>query len=218
MTTANSGDGRTRFASTPVRHHVIISGTGRTGTTFLVQLFTVLGLDTGFVDAASDIFPNCNAGMESDLRREDAPYIVKSPWLCDHLEAVINNGQVIVDHAIVPMRDLFAAAESRRRVNEEAASSVPRNKVPGGLWHTTRPEEQEVVLTQQLYKLLITLADHAIPLTLLRFPRMVIDPDYLYERLSFLLNGVTREAFDRGFRSVSNPNLIHDFSVNSVKQ
>src|SRR6516164_482379 len=30
------------------RHHTIISGTGRAGTTFLVKLLTNLGLDTGY--------------------------------------------------------------------------------------------------------------------------------------------------------------------------
>ncbi len=30
------------------RHHVVITGTGRTETTFLVELFTHLGLETGF--------------------------------------------------------------------------------------------------------------------------------------------------------------------------
>lgn len=30
------------------RHHKVISGTGRDGTTFLVELFTNLKIDTGF--------------------------------------------------------------------------------------------------------------------------------------------------------------------------
>jgi hypothetical protein len=67
------------------KRHVIISGTGRAGTTFLVQLLTELGLDTGLTDSHTDIFENCNAGMEKDLREPDAPYIVKSPFLCDYL-------------------------------------------------------------------------------------------------------------------------------------
>ena len=61
------------------KNHIIISGTGRVGTTFLVQLFTALGLDTGFSDLASDVFANCHAGMEWDIRHPDAPYIIKKP-------------------------------------------------------------------------------------------------------------------------------------------
>ena len=32
-------------------HKVIITGTGRAGTTFLMQLLTAIGLDTGFVSS-----------------------------------------------------------------------------------------------------------------------------------------------------------------------
>src|SRR5436309_11606939 len=98
------------------KHHLIISGTGRTGTTFLVQLLTELGLDTGFADSRSEIFSNCNAGMELDIRRPDAPYIIKTPRLCNYLDEVLQSGQVIIDHAIIPMRDLYSAAQSRRDV------------------------------------------------------------------------------------------------------
>ena len=30
------------------RKHVVITGTGRAGTTFLIEVLTILGLDTGF--------------------------------------------------------------------------------------------------------------------------------------------------------------------------
>ena len=49
------------------RHHIIISGTGRAGTTFLVQLLTELGLDTGF-PKGQKIDQNSSAGLELDLR------------------------------------------------------------------------------------------------------------------------------------------------------
>jgi hypothetical protein len=49
------------------KHHVIISGTGRAGTTCLVQVLTALGLDTGFADLTSAVHANCHAGMEWDI-------------------------------------------------------------------------------------------------------------------------------------------------------
>src|SRR5688572_24304601 len=99
------------------RHHIIISGTGRSGTTFLVQLFTSLGLDTGFPDPTSAVLANCNGGMEWNIRDPNAPYIVKSPWLCDSLDEILEQGDVVVDHALIPVRELYAAAESRRDVS-----------------------------------------------------------------------------------------------------
>jgi len=50
------------------------------GTTFLVQLLTALGLDTGFPDAESGTLSNCNAGMEFDLRQTEVPYTSASIW------------------------------------------------------------------------------------------------------------------------------------------
>jgi hypothetical protein len=196
------------------KHHLIISGTGRAGTTFLVQLFTSLGLDTGFSDCASGIFTNCNAGMEHDIRQPGAPYVVKSPWLCDYLGDVLESGEIVVDHAIVPMRDLYAAAESRRDVvrREPAHSTTPPDAVAGGLWHTREPDKQEVVLAQQFHKLLLALAKHSIPTTLLFFPRFVKDPKNLYDRLRPLLGDITYESFLKSFQEVSRPELIHDFS------
>jgi hypothetical protein len=98
------------------KHHIIISGTGRAGTTFLIQLFTVLGFHTGFTDLTSAISSTCNAGMECDISSADAPYIIKSPWLCDYLDDVLEGTDIVIDHAIIPIRHLYSAAESRRDV------------------------------------------------------------------------------------------------------
>jgi hypothetical protein len=68
------------------RHHVIISGTERSGTTFLVQLLTALKLDTGFNNPASAISPISNAGMEFDIAKANWPYILRNPNLCDLLD------------------------------------------------------------------------------------------------------------------------------------
>src|SRR5688572_28074547 len=106
------------------RHHIIISGTGRAGTTFLLQLLTELGLDTGF-PKGQVLDTNSRAGMELDIRDSHAPYVIKSPWLCDYLDDVLQGGEIIVYHAIIPVRDLYAAAQSRRHV-ASAAPSDPR--------------------------------------------------------------------------------------------
>lgn len=195
------------------KHHIIISGTGRAGTTFLVQLFTELGLDTGFKSPQEGIYENCHAGMEFlNLGAPDAPYIVKSPWFCDTLDRVMESGHVAVDHAIVPVRDLFSAAESRRFVERNTPPDPSFQETPGGLWHVHNPEEQEAVLALKLYKLIFTLAKYSVPLTLLHFPRSVLEPEYLYRRLGFLLSEVPFSRFREAFRRVSRPELVHRFS------
>jgi hypothetical protein len=195
-------------------HHLIITGTGRAGTTFLVQLFTELGLDTGFAGPDCGLFPNCNAGMEFDLWEPGCPYIVKSPSLCDDLEGLLQSGNIVVDHALIPMRDLYSAAESRRQVASAAVDNPywAEGGAPGGLWHTRQPEDQEGVLAVQLYKLVHTLTAHDIPTTFLDFPRLAQDPDYLYYKVRFALGGYHFDEFLRAFHVVRKPHLIHDFS------
>jgi hypothetical protein len=192
------------------RHHIIISSTGRAGTTFLVQLLTALRLPTGFRSPHEGIYEICNAGMETDIRSERAPYIVKSPALCKHLDGILDaDPSIIVDYAIVPVRRLCDAAESRRDV-------VRRNDAPaqvvGGLWETMVGEDQEDVLARSLYELMYTLARHDIPVLLLSFPRLVHDPEYLYSRLSPLFPYVTEDRFLQVHAEICRPELVHDFS------
>lgn len=190
------------------RHHLIISGTGRAGTTFLVQLFTELGMDTGFDHAQARVHELCKAGMEQNLREPNAPYIVKSPTLCEYLDEVLEAGDVVIDHALIPIRDLYAAAESRRDVFRRGARKAG---IPGGLWLTKNPRAQEAVLAQEFHKLIHTLTKHDVPTIWLYFPRFVTDPEYLYRKIKPALPAMEYDAFLRAFQSVSRPELVHDF-------
>lgn len=195
-----------------MKHHIIISGTGRAGTTYLVQLLTALGLDTGFPSLTSGMYENCDAGMEKDIRESDAPYIVKNPWLCDYLGEVLEKNQIIIDHAIIPVRDLFAAAESRRDVVKRTKTQdTSSNMIPGGLWHTVTPEEQEIILTKQLYKLIYILTYYDISMTFLDFPKIVMNANYLYTKLKNIFPQIDYELFRSAFLKVSKPEKVHNF-------
>ena len=195
------------------RHHVIISGTGRSGTTFLMQLLTHMGLDTGYSDASSGFLPHCKAGMEREIEDENAPYIIKSPWLCTKLDDLIERGVIHVDLAIIPVRDLFSAAQSRRDVSAKTDPALFPGHVPGGVWLTDDGEKQESVLAAQFYQLMHALTKHRVPTTLLLFPRMVRDPEYLYEGLRGLLVDLPYEAFLPAFETVARPEWVHDFAA-----
>ncbi len=178
-------------------------------------MLTALKLDTGFEDPTADINPDCNAGMEHDIRQANAPYFVKSPWLCGDLDEVMRGNPIVIDHAIIPVRDLYSAAESRRAVAGNAAQATCPDEAIGGLFHTRVPEKQESVLCQLLYNLFYEIAKYDIPVTLLYFPRMVYEPEYLYKKIGFLFPGIGYDAFLLCFREVSRPELVHDFKANS---
>jgi hypothetical protein len=168
----------------PPKHHVIITGTGRTGTTFLVELLTHLGLDTGF--STKDITvkkrKEARAGLEHDLRRKGRtfPFIIKDPMFCDYAEEIIYRDDIVIEHIFVPIRELHAAAESRRYVTKVNISKAPfwkrlkytiRPKIyAGGLLHTRSMEhgKQEDILLKHTYNLMFVLSDKTIPVTFLR--------------------------------------------------
>ena len=198
------------------KHHIIISGTGRAGTTFLVQLLTCLDFDTGFSDITSAVFPESNAGMEWEILHPEAPYIIKSPWLCDYLDDVLDGADICIDHAIIPVRDIYSAPESRRDVARRTDPHRYPGDVPGGLWHTDDPQQQESVLTNQLYKIIYTITKRDIPVTLLYFPRFISDSEYLYRKLEALLKGITYESFLGVFRRVALPELVHEYKSQQI--
>jgi hypothetical protein len=198
------------------RRHLIITGTGRAGTTLLVQLMTTLGMNTGFEDTSSGVFAHCQAGMERDLRDPDCPYVVKDPRLCYRLDAILRDGIAAIDHAIVPVRDLYSAAESRRAVSAKAGVRGA-DAVAGGLWLTSAPDEQEAVLAAQFYRLMDTLTRYDVPTTLLQFPRFVSDPDYLFRKLSPVLPDIGAVRFRTAFNQVVRPDLVHDFELNATR-
>ncbi len=192
-----------------MKRHLIITGTGRCGTTFLVQLLTQLRLDTGFADTSSSVHPNCDAGMEWDIRQAGAPYIVKSPFLCGQLDSIMAGGGIANDHVIVPVRDLFAAAESRRDVQSRTTSSV--QPIPGGLTGVDRPEDQESELAMNFHELFVALAKWDIPHTLVSFPRIVNDPVYLFGKIKPLIGETDYAAFLEAFTAVARPQIVHTF-------
>ena len=205
----------TAVESDALRRHLIITGTGRAGTTFLVKLLTLLGQHTGFSPETwnNNIYAPSHAGLEANPSQPDAPYILKSPEYCHYLDTWLGSRNVVIDHVIVPQRDLHSAAESRRAVSRNSAILTP----PGGLWGTLDPEEQEAVLQRNLTKLFRTLHKWNIPHTLLEYPRLVQDPEYLYNKLTGVFPDMNRDSFFAAFQSVVNPALIHDYLNDDVQ-
>lgn len=201
---------------TSKRRHIIITGTGRAGTTFLMELFTVLGLDTGFDRSQFPYDRECRAGLEIDLRDPDAPFIVKQPELCETLPDVLANGDVAIDHALIPMRDLFSAAESRRanvRAARRADPGATPSRVLGGTVGTDDPEEQEEVLARRFHTLIGTIARHGIPTTFLSYPDFLADPEALFKKLPPPLRGPSKAAFLAAHKEVYRPDLVHDYGT-----
>lgn len=177
--------------------HILISGTGRAGTTLLVKYFTALGFDTGFTKEHAQ---SINTGLEHVSDKEPLPYVIKSPHYADLLGVCLEQRTLDIKCCIVPVRRLFDAAESRRQA--------------GLVWLTKEPQHQEGVLTSQLYKLIEALVRHDVPTYFLHFPTFAASAERLYLGLKRVLDehGVSREESDAAHREVVDLQLIHRFS------
>lgn len=184
---------------------VVIAGTGRAGTTLLVQVLTDLGLDTGF-DSAAPIDDTVNAGLERSVEGPNAPWIVKSPDLSRTLGSILDAGRARVDHVIIPIRDLDVAAASRIR-NTKYGRDL---HTWGGLLGTNRATRQRDALTGMLYELLYTVARHDLDHTFLLFPRFTTDWEYTHARLRFLAPEIGADRWRDALAARVEPALIHE--------
>ena len=153
-----------------MKERVIITGTGRAGTTFLIQLLEALGNDVGDIKQGGYSF-HSNAGYEIWIDHPSDPFIVKSPTYCYKIPKLVKDYDIKL--VLCPIRDLSATVKSRCRVGQGN----------GGLWHANTFKEQTFVHTKVVYTLAHTCAKLDIPLVFLDFARF-FDKSYLYSKLN----------------------------------
>ena len=208
------------------KKHVVITGTGRAGTTFLVELLTHLGLDTGFKpeDIQHHKSGLTNAGLEHTVGTEDCPYIAKDPWFCDYAKDILCRDDILIQHIIIPMRDIESAAASRRLNHERQFYQLSFKKrifyrlwpypLDGGLWGTIsgKKGKQESILMSKIYDLALAASKYQIPITFICFPKLTSQPEYLYQKLLPILKNISYADFDKVFQQTIQPDLINKFS------
>ncbi len=197
-----------------MREHIIITGTGRAGTSFLIQLLSYLQFDTGFQYDDLPLDEVARAGLETKLS-PTAPHIIKTPWYCDHMDEALADTSVSIAHVIIPVRLFEAAAESRIRVQRERTGRDDKAEgsavVPGGLWRTQRSSEQTTVCRQKFTGLMEVLLRHDVPFTCLWYPRLARDPAYLHRKLAGVLPLPSIETFEAAFSRVVRPEWVSRF-------
>lgn len=198
-----------------MRNHLLVAGTGRAGTTFLVQYLAACGLETQLAREGHHAYDEAaNAGLEDMvLGQPDAPYVCKSPWLYEYIERVLEDDSVAIDAVVVPMRSLVEAATSRvvNEMRARYATAMPDDckqwaswgMTPGGVVYSLNPIDQARVLALGFHELLHALVKRNIPVVFLDFPRFVEDHDYLYESLGSIVG----HKIDRASASATHARL-----------
>lgn len=165
-----------------VASHVVIAGTGRAGTTLLVQLLGNLGYDTGL--GRLTYYAQAHAGLESSLLDADAPHVIKDPGL--ELKSLLDQGLVTpqsIEWLVIPVRDLDQAVLSRKH----RSLAAHKLDAAGGLTGTRRPWKQREELAARVHQLLEAAAVYELRCVLVGFPRFAEDADYAHRVLTPLL-------------------------------
>jgi|ERR1041385_7529439 hypothetical protein len=192
------------------RKHVVITGTDREGTELLVQLLTNLGLDTGFTSGTAMLGENGRARLECNITNEAAPHIVKDPCFCDEAEQIIQRSDITIERVFISMRDVYAAesgAVGKPPLLQRLKSKIKQSNVSGGSRNSRRRGVQEDVLFGEVYKLVLALSGAQIPVTLLQFPKLVKEPDYLYQKLKPILGTIAETQFQSVFDQIVKDSL-----------
>lgn len=213
------------------KSHLLISGTGRAGTSFLVRYLAAMGLETHLqLHGDAQWSEEANAGFEDMPIAQPGvrlPYVIKSPWLCEIVDAVLANPSMHVDGVIIPMRDLSEAVTSRivlerQAIHRQQVADSRVNQIweswsytPGGIVFSLNPIDQGRLLAVWFHRLVERLTKADIPIILLSFPRLAEDADYLFHKLSaFLPESATLEASRELHRCIADQARIrvgHEF-------
>lgn len=182
---------------------ILITGTGRAGTTFLMRLIVRMGFDTGFKDIESNIFNHANAGLERDWN--DNYLVVKSIQAMFDIEDVLDKKNVT--HVIIPIRDIDSVVSSR--IYQERTGKRLGKLVPGGLHGTDKEGYQKEILLGSFYKFVNVLVCRGVAFSFLPFPDFLECPQKVME--VFIRAGlpVIPDDFYRIFEEEVNHELVH---------
>ena len=186
----------------PPRHHLLIAGTGRAGTSVLVRVLQACGLETEIARQGQDAFwdSNANAGLETiPLLGDGNPYLVKSPWSYQFLRELLAHPGIRLDGVIIPVRNLDEAAASRvilelrHHYQHSDAMSLLEDAwrdqaaVAGGVTYSLEPLDQARILAYSFHRMIEMLLEHDVPMHFIKFPRFVSDIEYLHRCLAPVL-------------------------------
>ena len=200
------------------RNHVLITGTGRAGTTFLVHLLTKVGINTGFdpENIESFIDQTSFGGLElGGIQESDAPYVIKSPELSLSLDIILQDEEITIDAVIVPFRPIKQVVASRLDVQAKSGNFFP-NSVPGGITTGGGGTDQEHELYLRIERMLFSLSHTHIPVIFLAFPLLMHDKEYLHRKLVSVFPSIQYEIFSEAFDSIYVPQRVHEFNSETV--
>ena len=159
---------------------ILITGTGRSGTTFLIKLFSFLEYDTGYnkENYTKSIAKNCNSGMEKNYTEKN--YILKNPTFIHNIQKIIEDKSIIIKYIIIPIRDYKLSALSRVKHGG--------TRVSGGLWSATDEQSQIQFYEKIISNYIYYMTKYDINTIFIDFDKMISDKKYLFDKIKNILD------------------------------
>jgi hypothetical protein len=177
------------------KEKILITGTGRCGTTFLIKLFSFLEFNTGYTKETYENFMhfNCNAGLERPYNADY--YVLKNPKFIMNIENIIMDKSIKIKKVIIPIRDFVLSARSR----------VKHGDKNGGLWNAHNEESQIIYYKDIMTNYLYYMVKFEIPTIFIDFDRMVNDKVYLYNKLKCIFDekDITFDLYSKVYDEVT---------------
>lgn len=205
----------------------IISGTGRAGTTFLMRIFVILEMNTGFSSDALEfknedngfgkkghVFFKSNSGLEKQLRFKANSMdceIIKQPCAYIRPNAVKKICNFYNPHWIIPIRNAEEVSKSRAKLKNG----------PGGFWPQSikNEDDQRVLNHKMLSEFLHVAVELGIEdnITYLDFKKIKEDPIYVFNKLKFLFDkyGIEFTKFKQAYITADRLSKLKSNKVSS---
>jgi len=174
---------------------ILITGTGRCGTTFLIKLFSFLDFNTGYNrdNYINYIDSNCNSGMERYYNENY--YILKNPNFIRNIKIILEDTSVKIKTVIIPIRNLKVSAKSRAKYGNSA----------GGWWYANNEFSQIKFYKDILVNYMYYMTKYDINTIFIDFDKMINDKSYLFNKLKNILdeNNIDYETFSKVYDEVT---------------
>ena len=203
------------------KNKIIITGTGRCGTTFLVRLFTFMGFNTGF--STNPEHPNNlknlgNPGLENwspcgashgGILMSPA-HAIKSPYLCEikYLVPLLAEN-IELEMLVVPIRNSLEVAKSRNaRAGDRGGFRWALPLIHYGQEDLDGDrisiEAAHCDAAMAEFKINVSLKEW--PCIYLDFEKMTTDEDYLYDSLKVLIEkyDISKSKFNESYANATN--------------
>lgn len=172
---------------------ILITGTGRSGTTLLMNLFTHLDFETGW--SREDCIDVTNRKERAGLEYWHLDnYITKNPQLYEHIPTI--NEKYNLEHIIIPIRNLESTAKSRELLGKGKA---------GGFWAGNETADEQLDFNAKLlYKLIRDISVLDISYTTIPFPEFAHNKEIIWKKLDWLFGkyNVSYDVYSREFNNI----------------